>query len=93
MRDKIASRELRASRVTVEAETPAEVRDMLPRRLVYEDIHEFVGIDPSTEQLPVATEVASAKCGRHNHRVMRLGEGRPARHGSPRVLSEIVIRF
>src|ERR1022692_1318241 len=92
VRDEIASRELCASRMSVEAETPAEVRDMLPRHLVHQNVHELVGIDPSTAHLPVAAEIASAEYGRHNYRMMCFGESRPTPYGSPCVLGEIVFR-
>src|ERR1700690_2380358 len=93
MGDKVAGRELGASRVAMEAETPAEVRDMLPPELVNQGIHEFVRIDPAPEQCPVAAKVPSAECRRDDYGVMRFGEGRPALYGRFRVPGEVAIRF
>jgi hypothetical protein len=43
--------------VAVECETPIKGRDVLPRHLIYNGIHEFVGIDLTTEQRAIAAEL------------------------------------
>jgi hypothetical protein len=43
--------------VAVERETPAKGRDVLPGHLIYNGIHEFAGINLSTEQRAVATKL------------------------------------
>jgi len=66
---------------------------MIPSDLVYQDIYEIVGIDPATEQCPVAAEIPSAKCRRDDDGVVRFGEGCPALGGRLRVPGKVAIRF
>jgi hypothetical protein len=43
--------------VAVECETPIEGRDVLSGHLIYNGIHEFIGINLSTEQRAVAAKL------------------------------------
>jgi hypothetical protein len=93
MGDKVACRELCASRVAMKAETPAEVRDMLPPDLIDHGVHEIVGIDPATEQCPVAAEIPSAKGRRDEYGAIRFGESCPPLYGRLCVPGKVAIRF
>lgn len=92
MGDQIAGRELRASRVTVQAEPAGEVRDMLACHLLHQEVYVFVGLDAPASHFPVQGELLPTECGGHSYRLMRLGEGRPPPHGRPRVPDEFTIR-
>jgi hypothetical protein len=77
----------------MEAETPAEVRDVLPAYLVRQGIHEFVSIHPPSEQRAVSAEITPAECGRNDYCLMRFGERSPSLDGLLCVPGKIVIRF